>query len=206
MNDAKEDKKVSKITSKAFVDQLKKMEFAYEKEHELMDIYYSTEFISTASKFEHLILNNKNVFFSGKTGNGRRTVTKYMSFILGYEYKTFYPTGQYQIRNFKRDLKKLLEYMLTNLNNSVVLMLEDHHFSNMENMDIINTYLASGDFPGVIKTEEIEQILGNEGVEELKKNSASNSTYSCFLEKVKSNLRLVISLDESSSEFVNLVS
>ena len=65
-------------------------------------------------------------------------------------------------------------------------------------MDLVNTYLASGDFPNVIKTEEIEQSMGKENVEELKKMYASNNTYQCFLRRIKKNLKLVISLDNSS--------
>lgn len=42
------------------------------------------------------------------------------------------------------------------LNQKVVLLLEDQHFECEANLDLVNTFLASGDFPNVFKEEEIE--------------------------------------------------
>lgn len=139
-----------------YLEKLKESELLFEKDNEPMELFYSTEFVDMSTKIEHLFVCNKHVLLPGLTGNGRRSVVKYISYMVGFEYKTFYLTSQdYNFPNFKRDLKKLLEYVGVN-DKRVVLFLEDHHFKEQNNMDLINTFLASGDFPDVIKVEEIE--------------------------------------------------
>ena len=198
--------KLQLVHQNKYLEKLKESELLFEKDNEAMDLFYSKEFVEIGTKLEHLLVCGKHVLIPGLAGNGRRSAVKYISYMLGFEYKSFYLTSQaYNFQNFKRDLKKLLEYVGVN-DKRVVLFLEDHHFKEQNNMDLVNTFLASGDFPDVIKTEEIEQSMGKDAVEELKKVYTSNNTYECFLRRIKENLKVVVSLNHSSTEFLSIIS
>lgn len=72
---------------------LKKLEsekIGYEKEHEPLDLYFSQEFVDLALDLEHLLVQNQNTLLVGQSGNGRRTAAKYVSYLLGFEYRTLY--------------------------------------------------------------------------------------------------------------------
>lgn len=48
--------------------------------------------------------------------------------------------------------------------------------------------------------------MGKDAIEELKKSFSSNNTYECFLRRIKDNLKVVISLNHSSAEFLSIIS
>lgn len=193
-------------TAKASLEKLLGQELlSYEKSHEELKLNFNDEVIELITQFEHILGAGGHILAVGNSGNGRRTLIKYTSHLLGLEFKTFYPTRTYKIREFKKDMRRALE--LAGISNKKsVLLLEDHHFEDQQNLDLINTFLSSGDVQGMIKQEEIEQLLGKEGVEELMKNNLGTNVLDSFVLRVRQNLRIVVSLDSSSSDFVNQIS
>lgn len=193
-------------TNKASLEKLLGQELlSYEKSHEELKLNFNDEVVELVTKYEHVLGAGGHILAVGTSGCGRRTLIKYTSHLLGLEFKTFYPTRVYKLREFKKDIRRALE--LAGISNKKsVLLLEDHHFEDQQNLDLINTFLSSGDVQGMIKQEEIEQLLGKEGVEELMKNNLGTNVLDSFVLRVRQNLRIVVSLDCSSPDFVNQIS
>lgn len=177
----------------------------YEKSHEELFINFNDEVLEMATKLEHILGAGGHVLAVGTSGSGRRLLTKYISHLLGLEFKTFFPTRTYKLREFKKDIRRVLE-MSGIQNKKAVLLLEDQHFEDEQCLDLVNTFLSSGDVQGLIKSEEIEQMLGKDGVDELMKKQVGNTVLDSFILRVKENLRLVISLDHSAVGFAKQVS
>lgn len=197
---------VIRPTTKFELEKLLKQELlSYEKNHEELKLNFNDEVVEMVAKFEHILGSGGHILAVGTSGCGRRTLIKYTSHLLGLEFKTFYPTRVYRLREFKKDMRRALE--LAGISNKrSVLLLEDHHFEDEQNLDLVNTFLSSGDVQGIIKQEEIEQILGKEGIEELMKTHLGNTALDAFVNRVRANMRIVISLDSSSKNFVNQIS
>jgi dynein heavy chain 2 len=195
-----------KPTSRASLEKILKQELiSYEKNHEELILNFNDEVIDMVTKFEHILGAGGHILAVGTSGHGRRILIKYTSHLLGLEFKTFFPTRIYKLREFKKDMRRALE--LAGISNKPsVLLLEDHHFEDVQNLDLVNTFLSSGDVQGMIKQEEIEQLLGKDGVEELMKNNLGNNVLDAFVNRVRSNLRIVVSLDCTSENFVNQIS
>lgn len=196
---------LARVDREKYIKKLESEKISYEKENEEMPLFFSNEFLDLCLSIEHLLLQGRSILLAGESGNGRRTATRYIGFLTGYTFKTIYMTINYTERDFRRDIKKILEYAGI-LNKKTILLVEDQHFECESNLDLINTFLASGDFPGVIKEDDIEQSIGKEGVEELKRESISNKLYEGFLARIRRNLRVVISLDHTSEKFLGYIS
>jgi len=195
-----------RATDRANFEKLLKQELlSYEKNHEELVLNFNDEVLDMVVKYEHVLGAANHLLAVGTSGSGRRLVVKYVAHLLGYEFKTFYPTRTYRLRDFKKDMRKALE-LAGVLNKKAVLLLEDHHFEDEQNLDLVNTFLSSGDLQGLIKAEEIEQLLGKEGVEELMKKFIGNTVLDSFVMRIRLNLRIVVSLDHSSKKFVNQIS
>ena len=195
-----------KATDRADFERLLKQELlSYEKNHEELVLNFNDEVVDMVIKYEHILGSGNHLLAVGTSGSGRRLIVKYVSHLLGLEFKTFYPTKVYRLREFKKDMRKAFE-LAGVLNKKSVLLLEDHHFEDEQNLDLVNTFLSSGDLQGLIKSEEIEQLLGKDGVEELMKKFIGNTVLDSFVMRIRQNLRIVVSLDHSSKKFVNQIS
>lgn len=102
-----------------------------------------------------------NILSSGISGHGRMTMAKFIAHLLGLDFQTFFTTKGYSLREFKKDMKRILD-LVGIQNKPVLLFLEDQHFEAAENMTLINSFLSSKDIPGLYKPEEIETALGDD--------------------------------------------
>ena len=198
------DMRIKSTDRQSFEKLLKQELLSYEKSHEELVLNLNDEILDMVVQYEHILGSGGHLLAVGTSGCGRRIIIKYVSHLLGFEFKTFYPTKVYKIREFKKDIRRTLE-LAGILNKKVVLLLEDHHFEDEQNLDLVNTFLSSGDLQGLIKGEEIEQLLGKDGVEELMKKYIGNTVIDSFVMRVRDNLRICVSLDHSSKRFINQI-
>ena len=196
---------IKKTTKEELEKHLRQELLSYEKSHEELKLNFNTEVLEWIVRLEHVLGAGKHVLAVGTSGSGRRILTKYVSHLLGFEYKTFFPTRVYKLREFKKDMRRVVEFAGVT-NKKTVLMLEDHHFEDEQNLVFVNTFLSSGDVQGIIKCEEVEQLLGKDGVDELMKKYIGNTVLDSFIMRLKDNLKLVVSLDHSSKKFAKQIS
>jgi dynein heavy chain 2 len=112
--------------------------------------------------YEHILCSDEgNILSSGISGHGRMTMAKFIAHLLGLDFQTFFTTKGYSLREFKKDMKRILD-LVGIQNKPVLLFLEDQHFEAAENMTLINSFLSSKDIPGLYKPEEIETALGDD--------------------------------------------
>ena len=178
----------------------------YERDHGELKIYLSMENVAQLTNYEHILCSSVgNILSCGISGHGRMTVAKLAAHLLGLDFQTFYTTKGYSLREFKRDFKRILEIVGIQ-NKPMCLYLEDQHFDDDENMDQLNSFLSSKDIPGLFKSEEIETTLGQGPAEDLKKEFMKGTIYECFQMRVSKNLKIIISLDNSSKNFKEKIS
>lgn len=77
--------------------------------------------------------------------------------ILRLEIVSLPLTRDYSVREFRKDLRGILEALVTE-NKKQVLLLEDHHFSRPEFIEMINSLICSGEVPGLFSPEEFERL------------------------------------------------
>ena len=108
----------------------------YEKDHGALNIYLSDEIIQMLLNYEHILCSREgSILSSGISGQGRQITAKFICHLLGLEFHTFFTSRGYDLRTFKKDMKRILD--ITGIQNRpVCLFLEDQHFENADNMDL----------------------------------------------------------------------
>lgn len=121
--------------------------------------------------------------------------------MLRLELYTLYISRDYSTRDFKKDLKFVMEQTGI-LGKPFLLFIEDHHIVKSEFLELLNSLIASGEVPGLFTPEEVEQLFSSSGIgDEIRRENYGKSLYECFLMRLKFNLRIVLSLDHSHPKF-----
>jgi len=55
------------------------------------------------------LLNKESILLCGRSGNARKTIAHFLSFMMNYSFMTPAITKDYSIREFKKELKTILE-------------------------------------------------------------------------------------------------
>jgi dynein heavy chain 2 len=94
----------------------------------------------------------------GESGVGRRNAATLVTHMLNYELFSPKITREYGIKEFRRDLKQILQTAGVDGTNTV-LLLEDYQIITPHFLELINSLLSSGEIPGLYTHEEIEPLL-----------------------------------------------
>lgn len=98
----------------------------------------------------------------------------------------------YTLRDFKKELKQFLEKTVVE-NKPIVLFIEDHNLMQNDFLELLNSLISSNEIPGLFTQEEVEHIFPEP--EEIKREYIGKTFYEAFCERVKKNLRVVISMN-----------
>lgn len=122
-----------------------------------------------------------------------------MATMLHLDFATPFTARDYSLREFKKDLRNYMEIAAMQ-NKPIILFLEDHvlHPSILET---VNSLLASGEIPGLFAQDEIERMFPNP--EEVKNEYYGKTLYEAFLERVRKNLKIILSMDWQNPDFVH---
>lgn len=95
---------------------------------------------------------------AGRTGVGRRTAVTLVAHMHQMTLVTPKISRGYTIKNFKNDLKTVMQQ--TGIEGEqAVLLLEDHHFLESTFLELVNSLLSAGEVPGLYTPEELEPLL-----------------------------------------------
>ncbi|XP_025195967.1 dynein heavy chain 2, axonemal [Melanaphis sacchari] len=142
------------------------------------------------------------IMLVGIGGSGRSSLAKVANWLCDYKMFTIEINKSYAIGDFKEDLKHL--YYQTGVRDvPTSFLFNDTQIVNEMFLEIINNILSTGEVPQLYKEEEFDEIkeqLSNaakmEGVPE-----TTDDIYSFFLDRVRSNLHIILCLSPIGIKF-----
>jgi dynein heavy chain 2 len=195
-----EGKKMVKMGANDYKDLLARSLLLFEREMKDLNIQLFPEVLEHVSRIDRVLSNaGGHLLLVGKSGVGRRSAVQLTAFANNM--KMFSPNISrfYGIKNFKVDLKT----MLTSAGVEgvpVVLFIEDHQFVEPEFIEYINSLLSSGEVPGLYSPEEIDPLLAPLK-DKLSEQGYFGSPFGFFIERVKQNLHIILSMDPRNELF-----
>ena len=142
-----------------------------------------------------------NVLLVGVGGSGRQSLTRLASYVVN--------TGTFQIKisknyrhtEFREDLKKL--YRTTGIDNKpTTFLFTDAQIINNSFLEDLSNILNSGEVPNLFPTDELNEV--KQAVQAATKTTdTGDAIYNLFIERVRSNLHVVLCMSPVGEAFRN---
>ncbi|XP_034934334.1 dynein heavy chain 2, axonemal [Chelonus insularis] len=145
-----------------------------------------------------------NVLLVGMGGNGRQSLSKVASYMVELKIFQIEVTKHYRILEFREDLKRL--YAMTGVDNKpTTFLFNDTQVMEEQFLEIINNMLGTGEVANLYKTDEMEEIKKSLTKEAVKAgiSPTPEAIYLFFLERVRSNVHIVLSMNPIGENFRN---
>lgn len=139
--------------------------------------------------------DNGHLLLVGIGGSGRQSTTKLGTFISDYILFQIELTKNYNMSDWREDLKRLM--LIAGIDGkSLVFLFNDSQIKDEAMLEDVNMLLNTGDVPNIFaaderadiieKMQEIARILGR------KIDATPLSMYNFFIDRVKANLHIVL--------------
>ena len=172
----------------------------YQREERELNLFLVPEILHHLARIEHGLKSlSGHLLLVGRSGVGRKTLTKLLCFMLQFRYSSPPVSVRYCASHFRGFLKKMT--ILAGIDGDhVCLLVEEHHLNEPEIFVLINQIL-SGDTSCLFTKVELDQLLAplkdvivGEGLAE--------SPHDMFVSRVAKNLRVCLSIDETSDTII----
>ncbi|XP_028968661.1 cytoplasmic dynein 2 heavy chain 1 [Galendromus occidentalis] len=157
---------------------------------------FHEDLLDLSSKIDRLLSqNNSSILLVGQPGLGRRMAVSLLAHLYDYTFVSPKIKLQYSVSNFNNEIKVALQSAGFE-RKPTVLLIEEHQIEKEEFLEIICGIIASGELPGLFAPQELEplkEVASDEGFR--------GGVFAYFAEKVKQNLRVVITMSYSDPRF-----
>ena len=195
----KRDGFISKIPKTDYKVLLEKAILSYERENIELGLSLAPQTQATILELEKIICKKgAKALLIGSSGAGRKLLTRLICHTLNVDFETFSITKQYTSREFRKELRRIIEVAGVQ-GKRVCMLLEDHHIVEDSFLEDINSLLSSNQVPGLFTQDEIELMLKDQS-DTLRNEFYGNSVYECFFLRIAKNLKVVLSLDAKNSK------
>eukprot|EP01028_Stygiella_incarcerata_P004192 TRINITY_DN1890_c0_g1_i5.p1 TRINITY_DN1890_c0_g1~~TRINITY_DN1890_c0_g1_i5.p1 ORF type:complete len:4092 (-),score=1034.80 TRINITY_DN1890_c0_g1_i5:737-12970(-) len=193
-------RKLFSCASEDYITMLSESLRLYQRETKDLRVVLFREVLELVEKMDRVLcMKGGSLFLVGNSGSSRRSMISLLCHIHRMELLTLSLTRDYGTREFKMDLKNFLALAGVE-GKEIVLFLEDHHFRDENVLESINSLLSSGEVPGLFTKDELEQLLSP--LKEIStKEGYFGSLSNFFVERIRQNLHVVISMDHSNPSF-----
>ncbi|XP_063840903.1 LOW QUALITY PROTEIN: cytoplasmic dynein 2 heavy chain 1-like [Scylla paramamosain] len=172
----------------------------YSREKREVDLLIFTEVLEAMARVDRILTSpGGSVLMAGRSGVGRRTAISVVANLHGIKVISPSMSLGYNIKNFRNDLKQVMQSAGVD-GEQVVLLLEDHHLVSSAFLEIINSLLMSGEVPGLYTPEELDPLLMPLR-EQAAHEDFRGSQFTYFASRVMRNLHIALIMDSSNQEF-----
>jgi dynein heavy chain len=164
---------------------------------------FAVEHVSRVCRI--LQLQGGNALLVGVGGSGRQSLTRLAGFILKYDIFQIELTKSYSINDWKEDLKKVMR-LAGMQNRPTVFLFNDIQIKEESFVEDVNNLLNAGDVPNLFAIDEKQTIIQNltkDALEDGIEDGSSASIYNYFVDRVKSNLHIVLCMSPIGQAFRN---
>ncbi|KAF2973673.1 hypothetical protein EK904_004515 [Melospiza melodia maxima] len=191
---------LGRLNSTDLKDVIQKGIIHYGRDKKEIDILLFHEVLSYMSKVDRVLsFPGGSLLLAGRSGVGRRTVTSLVSHMHGAVLITPKISRGYQLKQFKTDLKYVMELAGIEAQ-QVVLLLEDYQFVHSTFLEMVNSLLSSGEVPGLYKIEELEPLL-SPLKDQASQDGFTGPIFNYFTYRIQQNLHVVLIMDSTNLNF-----
>uniref|UniRef100_A0A3Q3EKF3 Dynein axonemal heavy chain 3 n=1 Tax=Labrus bergylta TaxID=56723 RepID=A0A3Q3EKF3_9LABR len=150
--------------------------------------------------------DNGHLLLVGIGGSGRQSATKLGTFINDYVPFQIELTKNYNMSDWRDDLKRIMLKAGIEGKN-LVFLFNDSQIKDEAMLEDINMLLNTGDVPNIFAADEradiIEKVQGIARMEGKKIDATPLSMYNFFIDRVKTNLHIVLAMSPIGDAFRN---
>ncbi|XP_069998938.1 cytoplasmic dynein 2 heavy chain 1 isoform X2 [Penaeus vannamei] len=165
-----------------------------------LDLLIFPEVLESMARVDRVLTSpGGSLLMAGRSGVGRRTAVSVIAYLHGIKVVSPAMTLGYDIKNFKNDLKQVMQAAGVD-GEQVLLLLEDHNLVSSAILEVINSLLMAGEIPGLYTSEELDPLLmplRDEAAHE----GFRGSQYAYFASRVRKNLHIALIMDSSNQDF-----
>lgn len=173
---------------------------AYEREFKELDIHLIEEVLEMTAYTERVLsMPGGCLLLAGRSGIGRKPATQLVSHLLNMEFFSPHINRDYSMKEFKRDLKVVLQKAGIEAVKSC-LFIEDHQLLKDDFLELLNSLISAGEIPGLYTPEELEPLLA-QLKEEMGNQYECRTLFEFFVSRIKKYLSVVVSLDNKHPKF-----
>ncbi|XP_032136290.1 dynein heavy chain 2, axonemal isoform X3 [Sapajus apella] len=147
-----------------------------------------------------------NMLLVGIGGSGRQSLARLASSICEYTTFQIEVTKHYRKQEFRDDIKRLYRQAGVELKTTSFLFV-DTQIADESFLEDINNILSSGEVPNLYKTDEFEEIQSHiiDQARAEQVPESSDSLFAYLIERVRSNLHIVLCLSPVGDPFRNWI-
>uniref|UniRef100_A0A8C3GF25 Cytoplasmic dynein 2 heavy chain 1 n=1 Tax=Cairina moschata TaxID=8855 RepID=A0A8C3GF25_CAIMO len=191
---------LGRLNSTDLKDTIKKGVIHYGRDKKEIEVLLFQEVLNYMSRVDRVLsFPGGSLLLAGRSGVGRRTVTSLVSHMHGAVLITPKISRGYELKQFKSDLKYVMELAGIEAQ-QVVLLLEDYQFVHSTFLEMINSLLSSGEVPGLYKIEELEPLL-SPLKDQASQDGFTGPIFNYFTYRIQQNLHVVLIMDSTNLNF-----
>ncbi|NXI65822.1 DYHC2 protein, partial [Anseranas semipalmata] len=191
---------LGRLNSTDLKDTIKKGVIHYGRDKKEIEVLLFQEVLNYMSRVDRVLsFPGGSLLLAGRSGVGRRTVTSLVSHMHGAVLITPKISRGYELKQFKNDLKYVMELAGIEAQ-QVVLLLEDYQFVHSTFLEMINSLLSSGEVPGLYKIEELEPLL-SPLKDQASQDGFTGPIFNYFTYRIQQNLHVVLIMDSTNLNF-----
>ena len=176
----------------------------YQRENTEIRMLLFPQLLEHVSRVDRVLSSpGGSLLLIGRSGVGRRTIVKLVSYMHGYSFnnppmiRSVDEDGV--IRHFQSILKSLIQSIAVE-GRGAVLYVEDHHFCAGAILESINSLLSSGEVPGLFSKDELEGLFSLLR-EAMMDEGTVLSPCHFFVARVCKLLHVCVAMDPTNREF-----
>ena len=162
-----------------------------------MDLILFDQAINYLLSIERVLRQKRgHCMLLGNTGRGKESLTAFAAFLSNSKFNKVKISKSYRRDNFRDEIRSLL--LETGIEGkSITFFLNENQLSNELFLDDINALLTTGELTNVFRVNDMQTIMESMGPIALsqKKGDSKEAKYSCFVERVKDNFHIVLSMN-----------
>ncbi|KAH9593148.1 Dynein heavy chain region D6 P-loop domain [Trypanosoma melophagium] len=173
----------------------------YSREFKQLNVHIIHEALAWITRVDRVLSRPfGRLILVGRPGVGRRNSVCLAAYMLRMEVVRLNMVQGYSIKNFRQELRQIMQRVITQ-NERLVFLLAEHNIVDESFLEMINSLVSSGEIPGLFTPEELETMFSSLR-EEASSEGYIGGIYSYFLLRVRRNLRVVLMMDDQHELFL----